>query len=91
MQFNVCKCWVLFFIRFFESLPRSRLPGAVTAQQMLAVAPAGAQDDRRPMNRLFPFLMAAWASLSLAAADKEIVLIAGTPSHAPGEIGRAHV
>ena len=36
------------------------------------------------MNRWLLLLMAAWASLSLAAA-KEIVLIAGTPSHAPGD------
>jgi type 1 glutamine amidotransferase len=37
------------------------------------------------MNRLFLSLMAVVSSLSMAAADKEIVLIAGTPSHAPGD------
>ena len=37
------------------------------------------------MNRFLISLFAAVASLSLAAADKSIVLIAGTPSHAPGD------
>lgn len=37
------------------------------------------------MNRIILSLFAAVASLSLAAADKSIVLIAGTPSHAPGD------
>ena len=37
------------------------------------------------MNRFFLSLFAAMASLSLVAADKSIVLIAGTPSHAPGD------
>lgn len=74
-----------FFEIFLNRLSSSGALSLVLAQQMLAGAPTGAQDDRHPMNRLFPFLMAAWASLSLAAADKEIVLIAGTPSHAPGD------
>ena len=38
-----------------------------------------------PMKCLFLSLMAVVSSLSMAAADKEIVLIAGTPSHAPGD------
>lgn len=37
------------------------------------------------MNRIILSLFAAVASLSSAAADKSIVLIAGTPSHAPGD------